>query len=524
MFDRIHDGRIKAVWIMATNPVVSLPDADKVKAALRKLRVRGGVGRHGQHRHRGARARAAAGARLGREGRHGHQLRSHHLAAARSSCRRPARRARTGASSATWRAPWASPASISFRRTRSSASMRGSRRMHNDGRRALESRRLGRHHRQPNTRTGSPRPGPWRSRANRRAARCSPTESSCTPTASARFLALTPRAARTRAHAGISAGAQHRPRARSLAHHDAHRQVRAPVGAHRRALRRDQHRRRAALRGARRRAGHAAIELGLDGGARAHRRRRASGHGVRAYPLEPRVRLRCARGRASTNPVVDPISGEPELKHTPVCHRTLRGRLVWRDAHARAAAAAARRAGGRGCSGEQFVRYELAGSESRGLVARGAPLAGRAGRRRRTDVDWIEYRDPARRVYRAAWFVDDRLAGLHLRRPPRRRCPSAPGWRECSPLPKLDAARARQPARRAARSKAPTRARWCVRASAWAAIPSPPARASWGRGHARRGNRQAPQVRHELRLLRRRRSRPSFGRTRPPGEGKSGHS
>ena len=37
MFDRIHDGRIKAVWIMATNPVVSLPDADKVKAALRRL-------------------------------------------------------------------------------------------------------------------------------------------------------------------------------------------------------------------------------------------------------------------------------------------------------------------------------------------------------------------------------------------------------------------------------------------------------------------------------------------------------
>ena len=37
MFDRIHDGRIKAVWIMATNPVVSLPDADKVKAALAGL-------------------------------------------------------------------------------------------------------------------------------------------------------------------------------------------------------------------------------------------------------------------------------------------------------------------------------------------------------------------------------------------------------------------------------------------------------------------------------------------------------
>ena len=36
MFDRIHSGQIKAVWIMATNPVVSLPDADKVKEALRR--------------------------------------------------------------------------------------------------------------------------------------------------------------------------------------------------------------------------------------------------------------------------------------------------------------------------------------------------------------------------------------------------------------------------------------------------------------------------------------------------------
>lgn len=34
MFDAVADGRIKAIWIMATNPVVSLPNADKVKAAL----------------------------------------------------------------------------------------------------------------------------------------------------------------------------------------------------------------------------------------------------------------------------------------------------------------------------------------------------------------------------------------------------------------------------------------------------------------------------------------------------------
>jgi assimilatory nitrate reductase catalytic subunit len=34
MFDAIADRRIKAVWIMSTNPLVSLPDADRVRRAL----------------------------------------------------------------------------------------------------------------------------------------------------------------------------------------------------------------------------------------------------------------------------------------------------------------------------------------------------------------------------------------------------------------------------------------------------------------------------------------------------------
>ncbi|CAM2904201.1 Nitrate reductase [Vibrio mytili] len=34
MFDAIHKGEIKAIWIMATNPVVSLPDSEKIKQAL----------------------------------------------------------------------------------------------------------------------------------------------------------------------------------------------------------------------------------------------------------------------------------------------------------------------------------------------------------------------------------------------------------------------------------------------------------------------------------------------------------
>ena len=36
LFEAVHAGRIKAIWIMATNPVVSLPDADRVRAALQK--------------------------------------------------------------------------------------------------------------------------------------------------------------------------------------------------------------------------------------------------------------------------------------------------------------------------------------------------------------------------------------------------------------------------------------------------------------------------------------------------------
>jgi assimilatory nitrate reductase catalytic subunit len=35
MFKAVADGRIKALWIMATNPVVSMPDADAVKAAIK---------------------------------------------------------------------------------------------------------------------------------------------------------------------------------------------------------------------------------------------------------------------------------------------------------------------------------------------------------------------------------------------------------------------------------------------------------------------------------------------------------
>ncbi len=39
LFDAIHSGRVKAVWIMATNPVVSLPNADRVREALQRCEL-----------------------------------------------------------------------------------------------------------------------------------------------------------------------------------------------------------------------------------------------------------------------------------------------------------------------------------------------------------------------------------------------------------------------------------------------------------------------------------------------------
>jgi assimilatory nitrate reductase catalytic subunit len=39
LFDAIDRGRVRAVWIMATNPAVSLPDADRVQRALRRCEL-----------------------------------------------------------------------------------------------------------------------------------------------------------------------------------------------------------------------------------------------------------------------------------------------------------------------------------------------------------------------------------------------------------------------------------------------------------------------------------------------------
>ena len=84
LFRRIAEGGIKALWIMATNPAVSLPDADTARAALQQARSPGRLRERALDRqHLARRACPAAGLRLGREGRHGHEFRAAHLAPAR---------------------------------------------------------------------------------------------------------------------------------------------------------------------------------------------------------------------------------------------------------------------------------------------------------------------------------------------------------------------------------------------------------------------------------------------------------
>ena len=87
MFEAIARGEIKALWVMGTNPAVSLPNADGVREALKKLELfvvsenvvsndTVDVGR----------ACAAAGAGLGREIRHRDQFGTVYLAAACVPC------------------------------------------------------------------------------------------------------------------------------------------------------------------------------------------------------------------------------------------------------------------------------------------------------------------------------------------------------------------------------------------------------------------------------------------------------
>jgi assimilatory nitrate reductase catalytic subunit len=112
-----------------------------------------------------------------------------------------------------------------------------------------------------------------------------------------------------------------------------------------------------------------------------------------------------ARVGAVVSPAVDPVSGEPEFKHTPVKVERFgvswHGFILSRSALALDGVAHWTRIQGKG-----FARYEVAG---RGAIAdHGAwarALLGVAD----ADADWLDYEDRSGAVYRAVHLVDDRI-------------------------------------------------------------------------------------------------------------------
>ena len=124
-------------------------------------------------------------------------------------------------------------------------------------------------------------------------------------------------------------------------------------------------------------------------------------HWNRAYASDARV-------GALTNPVVDPVSGEPELKHTPVAVEHFEaawyGVMLTRSTRPPPATQWWTKV-----QGEKFVRYELAGNHARDWSLEARRLLGIPPGAVDADVDFIEYHEPRRGVYRAAWFIDERL-------------------------------------------------------------------------------------------------------------------
>ena len=299
MFEAIERGEIKALWVMATNPAVSLPRAGAVRAALEQARAVRRVRERALERHRQCRrACAAAGGGLGREGRHGHQFRAPHLAPARVPAAARRSQARLVDRVARWRGAWVSPRpSPIARRPTCSASTRRCRRSRTTARAISISAASRRSRTTPTTRSR---------RCNGRCARRTAGESRFfadggffTPDRKARFVAPEPPALREATVGRLPVPPQHRPHPRPVAHHDAHR----PEPAARPRICRSRSSRSIRT---------TPTAAGLTDGGFAHvvdaarrlraqgrrQRRPAAGLAVRADPLERRDRLLRARRRS----------------------------------------------------------------------------------------------------------------------------------------------------------------------------------------------------------------------------------
>ena len=125
MFRAVADGRIKALWIMATNPVVSMPEAENVEAAIRGLPVRRRLRCDRRHRYGAARHMFSCRRRHGAKRTAQSPTRSAASRASAASCRHRATPVPIGGSSARSPAAWgmAMPSPIR-NRARSSPSTR----------------------------------------------------------------------------------------------------------------------------------------------------------------------------------------------------------------------------------------------------------------------------------------------------------------------------------------------------------------------------------------------------------------
>ncbi len=111
-----------------------------------------------------------------------------------------------------------------------------------------------------------------------------------------------------------------------------------------------------------------------------------------------------ARVGALVNPVIDPHSGQPEFKHTPA--RVTAFVVAWQGfVLSRRPVSVADATNWSMSAGAQFMRYEIAGRRVPGDWSGWARrLLGAA-----PSADWLEYTDQATGVYRAAHLIDDRL-------------------------------------------------------------------------------------------------------------------
>jgi assimilatory nitrate reductase catalytic subunit len=110
-----------------------------------------------------------------------------------------------------------------------------------------------------------------------------------------------------------------------------------------------------------------------------------------------------ARVGALVNPVVDPISGEPEFKHTPV--RVEPFGVDWHGfILSRAALDVDAVTWWTRVQGSQFLRYELGGRGAPDWSTRGRTLLGASN-----DADWLEYYDKTAGIYRGVLLLNDRI-------------------------------------------------------------------------------------------------------------------